>query len=267
MTVDRTIQARVRYLNPEWRDAEEVPRIGNRESRHANTAYRAVTIGDARAAPERFELDTAGFTLTTLDTDAAGTDRERARAVYHPQVLDLVKRATGAVDTHLLGDLVRTEDRSNFNTAYARFVHCDFHRDNLQEMSTRLLRRNGIEPDPDWTYAWINTWQPFENTVEQNALAMLDVRSLAPGDLIAYRYTGYDDANGGLVSAPVHNPEHRWWYYPDMAPGEILMTKQLEGRPGRASQCPHTSFIDPGRADDVPPRRSIETRILAVFAA
>lgn len=263
------MRARVRYINPEWRGRAEAPRIGSRESRRANTATREIEVHDARVATDAaLGLETSGFTLCTHATTAAGADRERRRAEYHPEMLDLVRRASGALHTFMLGDLVRTEDQSNFNFAYARFVHCDYNAASTEAMSVALLERTGVEPEPTWTYAWYNTWQPFDRPASQNPLALLDVRSLGPGDLIDYRYTGYEtdeDAAGGLVAAPVYDPAHRWWYYPDMTPGEVLLTKQNDARAGHTTQCPHTSFFDETQPDDVAPRRSVETRILAVF--
>jgi hypothetical protein len=257
----------VRYINPEWRDSPEAPRIGTRESRHANTSYREIIVRDARAADELFDLDIAGFELVTQDTTTACRDEERIRSHYRGEMLDLVRDVTGATQTHMLGHLVRTEDQSDFNYAYSRFVHCDFNIANLQTMSLELLKRRHVDADPGWTYAWYNTWQPVDNQVHQNALAVLDVRSLAEGDLIDYRYTGYQPGggDGGLVTAPIYNPDHRWYYYPSMTTSEVLLTKQLDPRAGRACQSPHTSFLDGSVPEDVPPRRSIETRVLAVF--
>ena len=271
--MDRTVTASVRYIDPAWRDAAEPPRIGSGSSRRSTTSYYDVTIGDARSADEPFGLDTAGFQLASLPDPPLPADvvasRSAERGAYHRRVLDLVASVTGADRVLLLADLVRTEDRSDFNTAYSRFVHCDYSRDRFDAMTANLLQRRGVEPDPAWRYAWYNTWQPFDHPVAQDHLTMLDVRSLAPGDIIAYRYTGYTDDpgdEGGLVAAPVHNPRHQWWYYPAMSTDEILLTKQLDERPGRAEQCPHTSFTDPTAPADAPPRRSIEVRTLAVFA-
>ncbi len=280
MVENRSVDAEVRYLNPEWKKTDEIPQIGSRETRRANTSRRTVAIGDARAAsataadvgePAGLGLDTSGFTLRAVDLPGnaripPGTapGAKRAPRAYIEAMLDLVRRETGAVTTHFFADLVRTEDQRDFNTGYARFVHCDYNRRNLESMSVNLLRRRGAERSPGQTFAWYNTWQPFDHRVEQNALAMLDVRSLAADDIVAYRYTGYD-GEGGLVAAPVYNPEHRWWYYPDMTPHEVLLTKQLDARPGRADQCPHTSFVDRSLPADTLPRRSVEVRILAVF--
>jgi hypothetical protein len=134
-------------------------------------------------------------------------------------------------------------------------------------MALDLLARRGLESEPDATYVWYNTWQPFDHAVYQNALAMLDVRSLRPDDVIDYRYSGYagEGNRGALVAAPVYNPDHRWFYYAEMEPTEVLLSKQADARPGHTRQVPHTSFVDPDQPEDVPPRRSIETRILAIF--
>lgn len=263
------VQTSIRYLNPEWRDRDDVPAIGSRQSRRANTAYRDVTIGDARLAGESFALETAGFELSAeaVPFDAAAKDRRE----YHRALLDLVKRVSGATETVMLADLIRTEDQSDFNKAYARFVHCDYNLDSTEGMALDLLRRRGIEPDTGWTFVWYNTWQPFDWPAEQHPLAMLDVRSIDDGDIIDYRYTGYHGGDGGeedagaRVAAPVYNPEHRWWYYSEMTPDEVLLSKQGDPRPGHTAQCPHTSFVDPNLADDLRPRRSIEARILALI--
>jgi hypothetical protein len=136
---------------------------------------------------------------------------------------------------------------------------------------------HNVEPHEGDTYVWYNTWQPVDNTVCNNALAVCDWRYLPTEDVIGYNYTGYvgksDDGSGGsnsvgnLVSAPVYNPRHRWYYYREMKQNEVLLMKQLDGRTGRAQLCPHTSFIDASISDTAPPRRSIEVRILGLFRA
>ena len=49
MTEDlKSVPAQVRYINAEWKDRDEIPRIGSRETRRANTAFQDVTVADAR---------------------------------------------------------------------------------------------------------------------------------------------------------------------------------------------------------------------------
>ena len=46
---------------------------------------------------------------------------------------------------------------------------------------------------------------------------------------------------------------------------EVIILKQMDQRPDRVVYCPHTSFDNPTAKEGTPPRRSIETRVLAVF--
>lgn len=257
-------RTQLRYIKPEWKHRADAPRIGDRASRHANTSLFDVEIGDARSSDQGWSIDSSGFELVRATPMTCGNDREAIREQHEPVMLQLVREHTGAEATYLFHHLVRTEDQRNFNTAYSRFVHCDFNMRAFESMTQSLLDRHGVDRDPAWEYAWVNTWQPFDHAVEQNPLTTLDVRSMATDDLIDYRYTGYDD-EGGLVAAPVHNPDHRWYSYGSMQTDEVLLTKQLEGRPGRAAQCPHSAFDLPGAPTDAAPRRSVEMRILAVF--
>jgi hypothetical protein len=272
-----SVPTNIRYINAEWRDSEAPPSIGDRQSRRNNTAYQAVEVTDARTVEDNFGLETAGFELTHMAEFAGDRGKEAIEKSYYPQVAELIRKVTGADATFVLSYQLRTEDQSDFNNAYARFVHCDYHLENLHKMSLKTLDVHNVEPHEGDTYVWYNTWQPVDNTVCNNALAVCDWRYLPTEDVIGYNYTGYvgksDDGSGGsnsvgnLVSAPVYNPRHRWYYYREMKQNEVLLMKQLDGRTGRAQLCPHTSFIDASISDTAPPRRSIEVRILGLFRA
>ena len=268
------VQAQVRYLNDEWRHRQDTPQIGDRESRRANTSKHVVSIHDARPKLERGEidLDANGFTLLRLESAVADfQDEAEVKAVYYPEITALAKRVTGAVEVFITQHLIRTEDKSDFNKAYARFLHCDYSLKDAHASARRILSKRGrAEADYEgMDFAWYNAWQPFDNVVRRNPLALVDAASLAMDDIVDYQYTGYLQlpANDmeGKSSMPAHNPEHRFYYVSRMAPEEVLFFKQLDTRrPGGA--CPHTSFDDPDTPSEAPPRRSIETRLMAVFA-
>ena len=109
-----------------------------------------------------------------------------------------------------------------------------------------------------------NTWQPFDNPVENNPLAFIDWEFLPEDDVIDYYYTGRDE-QGDLVAAPVYNPSHLFCYFADMSTEEVLVMKQLDSGPDRSVYCPHTSFDYPSNLQESLPRRSVETRLVAVF--
>ena len=260
------VDAQVRYINAEWRDRAESPRIGSRETRRANTSFQSIEVHNARPRFEAGEinLDQNGFTLSSNRATVTDyRDDDEVKAKYHPQMIDLVKRETGAAHAFVRGHLIRTENPIDFNDGYARFVHCDYNMTRIHEMAHDLFAEQGVTPNKNWKYAWYNTWQPFDNPAHHNPLTCIDWESLPEGDVIDYYYTGR--GNDSKVAAPVYNPDHRWCYFPEMSTEEVLVIKQLDERPGRAYYCPHVSFDNKSVSEDLPPRRSIETRLVAVF--
>ncbi|MFT5450401.1 MAG: hypothetical protein ACI9DC_005607 [Gammaproteobacteria bacterium] len=263
---DQSVAAKVRYINAQWKDDDDAPRIGSRESRRANTSFQDVRVHNVRSELERGEidLDRSGFTLTTNPTNfTAFTEPEQVERDYYPQMHDLVCKASGASAAFAYAHLVRTEKPIDFNDGYARFVHCDYNISRLQDMSETLLEKLEKSAEPGSTFVWYNTWQPFDNQVQNNPLACIDWATLPLDDVIDYYYTGR--GRESLVAAPVYNPAHRFCYFDQMETDEVLVMKQMDPRPERSTYCPHTSFDDPTAKPDALPRRSIEMRWLAVI--
>ena len=110
--------ASVRYINAEWRDKDESPRIGSKETRRANTSFQPIKVHNARPrfatsllylrCPERGGGETlfgsdaeAGAVLlaegaeSTLD-DAAARHHETVRAL-EASARPLVPAAVGTL--------------------------------------------------------------------------------------------------------------------------------------------------------------------------
>ena len=271
-----SVSAEVRYLNPEWRDRAEAPRIGDRESRRANTAKRSVLVSDARGMD--LDLDTTGFLLTRHESGVRDfRDDAAVRETYYGEVGELVRGLTGADAVFVFSHTLRTEDTSDFNVAYARFEHCDYSLAGAAERRRNALEKHAGELDParHWEFAWYNTWQPIEREVRKNPLAVIDARSLDLADVLDYFYTGYRDSpapgtgmtqSAAPSSMPVFNPGQRFYYFSRMQTDEVMVIKQLDTRPDRARGCPHTSF-DIDAPPDAPGRRSIEVRMVCAFAS
>ena len=260
------VETQVRYLNNDWRHRDELPRIGSRESRRANTSKHDVVVHDARG--REVSLDVNGFTLVEAATHCTDfRDEQRVREEYYPQIEALAKRVTGADEVFITQHVVRTEDTSDFNKAYARFVHCDYSLADPIATARKLLegRERDMADFEGADFAWFNTWQPIFNAARQNPLAVIDASTIAAGDVVDYYYTGY--GQDGKSAMPMSNPDHEFYFFSDMATDEMLFIKQLDSRPGRAKACPHTSFDNPVADRDCPPRRSIEVRLMGVFRA
>lgn len=267
-----TVLAQVRYLNEEWKDRDEVPQIGSRESRRANTSKREVVIHDARSSGFEPDVDANGFQLVDHEPGVIDfRDPKEVEARYYPEiealVTTVVEQAGATVEAVLFtGNVVRTEDTSDFNKAYARFVHCDYSQNGMREAAAKLLRDRGYDPDDyaDAEFVWFNSWQPIERPAIKNPLSLVDCSSLAPGDVVDYYYTGYGKKDS-LTAMPVFNPDHEFYYFPNMQTNELLLIKQLDTRDGVASLCPHTSFDNEAAPADALPRRSIEVRMMCVL--
>ena len=275
------ISAQIRYLNPVWRDSTEVPEIGDRESRRANTSKIYVVVSDARPRQEAgtLHLDTNGFVLATNASNVKDfQDTAEVEKTYYAEIESLIKSLTGADHVFISQHVVRTEDTSDFNKAYARFLHCDYSVEAPMNSAKRMLENRGISLDEGkrWEFAWYNAWQPFDRPVLKNPLTVVDAQSLAPGDVIDYRYTGFGNKEltaeksameAGNSSMPIYNPDHEFCYFPNMQTSEVMVFKQLETRAGRAVVCPHTSFDDNTSPADALPRRSIEVRVMCAFGS
>ena len=62
-----------------------------------------------------------------------------------------------------------------------------------------------------------------------------------------------------------HNPDHRWWYFPDMTDDEVILIKFHDSDHSRAWRALHTAFHDTSRPD-ANERHSMEFRGVAYFS-
>ncbi len=91
---------------------------------------------------------------------------------------------------------------------------------------------------------------------------MVIVDALPESDAIPDELPGEES----LPAASVFHfsPTHRWWYYPNMWRGEVLLLKFHDSDHSTAWRAPHTSFHDP-TYPEAGIRRSIEFRTVAYF--
>lgn len=266
----KELDARVRYLSEKYRGAKEPPSISGRDSRRAVTEWKDVSIRDARDYQHDLNLDIHGFNFYDLDQiDIDFQDAAAVKKHYYPRIAAFAKETTGANEIFMSGHISRTEDKSDFTKAYARFVHCDYGINTARSASINLLKTHKKNP-VKYAYAefaWYNSWQPFDNKAIANPLCVLDYSSIDEADFIDYIYSANPGGKGFKSSMPVFNPRHQYYYVSNMDPSEVLLIKQLDSRENRALVAPHTSFDNPDTPSDAPPRRSIEVRFMCVFDA
>ncbi len=93
---------------------------------------------------------------------------------------------------------------------------------------------------------------------------MADARSIGTDEVVPSARI-YPDRRGEVYHC-TYNPEHRWYYFPNMQRNEAMVFKTFDSnRDGRARWTAHCAFDDPNSSSDAPPRESIEMRTLAFF--
>jgi hypothetical protein len=150
------------------------------------------------------------------------------------------------------------------NSRPARFVHVDISDPTAATFAARSLPQGRGDPR---RFAHYNVWRCLTPAPQDVPLGLCDSRSVAPGDLIAADAV-FDQPDKpewsfeGLVIG--HNPAHRWLWFPDMNPQELLVFKTNDSDPGEPHCVPHSAFdadVPPG----TPPRASIEMRAVAYW--
>ena len=143
-------------------------------------------------------------------------------------------------------------------------IHSDYTEASAEKRLRDLLPGDEVEQRLQSRFAIVNVWRSIAGTVQQTPLTCCDAQTLAEGDVIASERRAKDRI--GELELVSFNPNHRWYYYPDMTEKEVLLIKTYDSaRDGRARRSVHTAFDNPLVPADAPPRESIESRRLVFF--
>lgn len=239
-----------------------------------------VFVTDARQAAaegRQFDLDIDGFGLfPALTTSVADFDEIEERSevdrLYQDEIASRIREITGA-------DLVMSFGRPKkrygetavdklaglANAKPARFPHADFQDDVAADRADELC------PDHKTRFsrhALYNVWQVTNSPPQDIPLAVCAANTVSTADELPVTVVTWTRGDGDVLAPIVSyeaNPEHRWYYYPDMTPSELLVFKGYDSDPGRAGRVPHTAFTDPSCPAGTPTRSSVEVRVAAFF--
>ncbi|MGO4714180.1 CmcJ/NvfI family oxidoreductase [Bradyrhizobium sp. 2TAF24] len=227
----------------------------------------SLPIFDVRKAGHDFSLDREGFALLPQPTAVRNFDDEdEIRRVYYPEVERFLRATLKADRVEIFDHTVRkrvagaADVRGAGPRQPATRVHVDQTaasgpnrvREHLPEQAEALLKGR---------VQIINLWRPLRGPLRDTPLAMCDATTVAPQDLVASDLI-YPNRNGENYSV-TFNPNHRWFYVPEMRVDEALLLKCYDSATdGRTRFGPHTAFVDPTTPADAPPRESIEVRTL-----
>jgi hypothetical protein len=233
---------------------------------------REMQIADGWPLANTFSLDREGFALKEFHSAFDRfSDDDAVRDQFYVAVAEFVRISVGArrviVFDHTIRSKVNVQQQTAEHTTTQRapvmIVHCDYtpisgpvrvHQLMPNEAGTLLQRR----------VAFYNFWKPLKHRVEEKPLAMCDVTSASPDDMLKM-VLRYRDRTGEIFVMR-HSSTHRWWYFPKMTPENVLLLKTYESETdGRARFLGHSAFEDPNTPPDAPVRESIEIRTMAFF--
>jgi hypothetical protein len=252
-----------------------VARDGTRPFYHANDHARdhvpldlrdVVLIDGHQAAPR---LDLEGFAcLSHCSAVDDFTDRDAVAAVYPGEIIELVRGATGADRVVITAPgIVRFSEASGRagsrdNSHPARFVHIDATAATSAQFAARVI---GDGP-PVARWAHYNVWRAFSGAPQDVGLALCDMTSVMPADLIEA------DAIFDPPGAPpwrfaswvmAASPAHRWHGFANLSRDQALIFQSSCSQTGQA--VPHVAFDNRHAGPDAAPRASIEMRCIALW--
>ena len=126
------------------------------------------------------------------------------------------------------------------------------------EARERLTRR----------YAIYNVWRCLTEPPQDTPLAFCEPASVLPDDVV-----GCDQviaaSNGSTIrfelSVYHYNPGQRWFYFPNLRRDDLLVFTGYDSDSARPQGVAHAAFTDPSCPEGVPPRESIDERLIAFF--
>lgn len=233
---------------------------------------RTCAITNARALPAPMTLESNGFEL--LDSASRVNDFYDPIALaetYFDEVEELARSLTGGSRAVVFDHQLRMREPGRPPLAFGRpgdgsapaavgRVHIDY----SEASGKRRLALTIPTAAPEQAFVILNFWRPILYPAIDTPLAVCDARSIAPEQLVASNII-YPNRTGEIYLA-TYSPTHRWYYYPAMAPGEVLVFKHYDSRSGAVTRgTPHCAFDDPTMPPHAPLRRSIEARCLVLL--
>lgn len=264
------VEASVNYVVDNGiRPVTYIAEMGESNRRDETPDHRTVPIYDARAVADQLSLDVNGFAFqreATAVTDFL--DKTQIETVYNPEVETLVAAATGASRVLVFDHTLRVADEETRTTQKlrepVRVVHNDYTDLSGPQRVRDLLPPDEAEAALKKRYVYVNVWRSIHGTVEEAPLGICDAQSIAEDDMILMDLK-YTDRTGEIHRTR-YNPDHRWVYFPQMQPDELILLKCYDTeKDGRARWTAHTAFDDPTSPANAAPRQSIETRTIAFY--
>jgi hypothetical protein len=239
-----------------------------------------VIIRNARLAGP-FTLDAHGFCLGRHHTDISDWQSQYAAdSPYAAQVGQVAMRLSGADFVVPMGGMMRASGATSASVQPpAAEAHVDFTESCAARIAERLYR-TARQAGPGYRrFIAFSLWRVLSAPPQDMPVALceggsvrddegthntkVDVSEIPTGEALFAPIEGEENMSAATIFH--YSPAHRWWYFPDMEPEEVIFIKFYDSDHAKAWRCPHTAFRDNTRPD-AHPRRSMEFRAIAYFS-
>ena len=278
----RRVRAEVNYVrNPPPDGAPPLTFVTEDERRSTMQTLpgREVWVHDVRGVDT--SLDREGFVLVRHTSAVPDFDEiEEDPAVdqrYVDEMTALLADVTGADRVVMLGAGKKrygesaTDRLSGLKNARpARYPHADVTDDSGLDLAVGYARGLlGVDLADVDRWALFNMWRSTTAPPQDHPLAVCDARTIEPDDGVPVMAVTEIRGGGGelefATTGYMHSPQHRWCWFRDMTPDEVLVFVAHDSDPARPHRVAHTAVTDPSCPPGTPTRASVEIRGLALF--
>lgn len=213
---------------------------------------------------ETIDFATHGFTLLKHSTNVDFAKPEEVQSRWYPEACRLVQDLLGASEVFAFMGILRGGDE-NLGGGPALSAHVDFNEASLRNWVQRLAPDRAAQL-ANKRLVNVNLWRGTR-PVLCSPLAVCDARSVAKEDFMLVRFGDAPPPPGPVAGGLnlAYNPKHRWYYYPDMQPDEVIAFRLFDTGNPHWQMTAHTAVVDPTAAPDAPKRMSYELRTLAIL--
>jgi hypothetical protein len=272
------VPAQIDYLLPSSRINRRFWAPGKEYNTGLYAPYPVIVRNARLAGP--FTLQQHGFCISQHPTSISDWGANYGGdSPYAAEVGAAAAKICGAHVVVPMGGMVRSSGLTSATVQPpAAEAHVDFTRGCAERIAARLYRNAHPEGRPYQRFIAFSFWRALSPPPQDMPLALCEGGSVHDEEGTHNTKVDVDEIpTGEALFAPIegeelmaaatifhHSPAHRWWYFPDMTPEEVIFIKFYDSDHSGAWRCPHTAFRDHTRPD-AQQRRSMEFRAIAYF--
>jgi len=268
------IVTNIDYVDDKYR-GYRIPNNYSAESREElNNIFckKVIRVHNARLLDPPPTLESHGFELVKAPTTLNLLDNNVVKTEFYKECSAILKEVAGCRQTccgsheyrNGFGDRTHDDPQRAKKTpngsggAYAQGIHSDMS-PMVEDAMIRVKQH----------FQFLNIWRSTDlnQNIVMMPLALCDMNSVSPDDvvfgdgIVTKQYTKHVDQK------LVYNPSHRWYYFPNMTPEEILVFRQYDTRQELLNMRTvfHSAVPDPNTPVDAPMRSTIEVRMSALY--